>query len=143
MVAVDRTGEIRVVLAAFGALGIDAHLLVQLESEGVLRLTGDHVEFVHPQQRVAFVAASAQERRTLHAAAAHALIEPRHSALRAEHLAAAAVGPDEEAAAAMAELPAVRVGRCVRIRQDDVEALIRRGYTGRNSNEQREISHPQ
>ena len=30
----------------------------------------------------------------------------------------------------MTELPAVRVGRCVRLREDDVEALIRRGYTG-------------
>ena len=29
-----------------------------------------------------------------------------------------------------AELPMVRVGRCVRIREDDVEALIRRGYNG-------------
>jgi excisionase family DNA binding protein len=28
------------------------------------------------------------------------------------------------------ELPAVRVGRCVRLREDDVDALIRRGYTG-------------
>jgi len=34
------------------------------------------------------------------------------------------------------ELPAVRVGRCVRLREDDVEALIRRGYTGRNCDEQ-------
>lgn len=42
----------------------------------------------------------------------------------------------------MAELPAVRVGRCVRLREDDVEALIRRGYTKRNTNEQPEISHP-
>ena len=28
------------------------------------------------------------------------------------------------------DLPAVRVGRCVRLREDDVDALIRRGYTG-------------
>jgi excisionase family DNA binding protein len=28
------------------------------------------------------------------------------------------------------ELPMVRVGRCVRIREDDVDALIRRGYNG-------------
>jgi excisionase family DNA binding protein len=27
------------------------------------------------------------------------------------------------------ELPVVRVGRCVRLREDDVEALVRRGYT--------------
>ena len=34
------------------------------------------------------------------------------------------------------ELPAVRVGRCVRLREDDVEALIRRGYTGRSCDKQ-------
>jgi excisionase family DNA binding protein len=33
---------------------------------------------------------------------------------------------------AKAELPVVRVGRCVRLREDDVEAMIRRGYSGRN-----------
>ena len=104
MVAVDDTGEIRVVRAAFAELGIKPDLLVALESEGVLRLTDDRVEFVDPQRRSASVAASAQERRTLHAAAAHALTEPRHSAQRAEHLAAAAVGPDEEAAAALEAL---------------------------------------
>ncbi len=35
-----------------------------------------------------------------------------------------------------AELPVVRVGRCVRLREDDVDALIRRGYTGRSPNKQ-------
>jgi excisionase family DNA binding protein len=30
-----------------------------------------------------------------------------------------------------AELPAVRVGRCLRLREDDVDALVRRGYTGK------------
>ena len=35
---------------------------------------------------------------------------------------------------AKTELPVVRVGRCVRLREDDVEALIRRGYTGRDAN---------
>ena len=34
---------------------------------------------------------------------------------------------------AKAELPVVRVGRCVRLRDDDVEALVRHGYTGRNA----------
>jgi len=104
LVAVDDTCEIRVVLAAFAELGLAPELLVTLESEGVLRLTDDRVEFVDPQHRSAAIAATAQERRALHAAAAHALTEPRHSAQRAEHLAAAAVGPDEEAAAALAEL---------------------------------------
>ena len=32
------------------------------------------------------------------------------------------------------DLPVVRVGRCVRLREDDVEAFIRRGYTGQSPN---------
>jgi excisionase family DNA binding protein len=36
------------------------------------------------------------------------------------------------------ELPSVKFGRCRRLRQDDVEALIRRGYTGKSTTEQQE-----
>ncbi len=32
------------------------------------------------------------------------------------------------------DLPVVPVGRCVRLREDDVEAFIRRGYTGQSPN---------
>lgn len=44
---------------------------------------------------------------------------------------------------AMAKLPIVRVGRCVRLREEDVQALIRRGCTGGTSNRQGELSHEQ
>jgi excisionase family DNA binding protein len=40
------------------------------------------------------------------------------------------------------ELPMVRVGRCVRLREDDVEALVRRGYSGRSSpHDERSMPH--
>lgn len=39
---------------------------------------------------------------------------------------------------AKAQLPMVRVGRCVRLREDDLEALIHRGYTGGSPNNQPE-----
>ena len=39
----------------------------------------------------------------------------------------------------MTELPAIRIGRCVRLREEDVEALIRRDRIGRSSNKQREM----
>jgi excisionase family DNA binding protein len=39
------------------------------------------------------------------------------------------------------DLPVVRVGRCVRLREDDVEALIRRGYTGQSPNKQLLAAH--
>jgi excisionase family DNA binding protein len=38
---------------------------------------------------------------------------------------------------AKSELPVVRVGRCVRLREDDVDALVRRGYTGRSVSDHR------
>jgi hypothetical protein len=41
---------------------------------------------------------------------------------------------------ALSQLPSVRVGRCLRLRADDVEALIRRGYTGYQANEERKGS---
>jgi hypothetical protein len=41
---------------------------------------------------------------------------------------------------ALTELPSVRVGRCLRLRDDDVEALIRRGYTGYQPSEERKGS---
>ena len=41
---------------------------------------------------------------------------------------------------ARAELPTVRVGRCLRLRDDDVEALIRRGNTGHQPPEERKGS---
>jgi excisionase family DNA binding protein len=36
----------------------------------------------------------------------------------------------------VAELRTVRVGRCVRLREDDLEALVRRGYTGLRRNDE-------
>lgn len=36
---------------------------------------------------------------------------------------------------ATAELPIVRVGRCVRLREEDVQALIERGCSGSSNNQ--------
>ena len=72
---------------------------------GILRVAGDRVDFVEPTQRSAAAAALKwPERRELHRVFARVLTEPRHLEQRAEHLAAAAIGPDREAAAALAEL---------------------------------------
>jgi excisionase family DNA binding protein len=41
---------------------------------------------------------------------------------------------------AKAELPVVRVGRCVRLREDDVDALVRRGYTGHKADASKQVA---
>lgn len=105
VVALDATGEIRVVRAALAEIGVDPEALVAAELTGALRFSGDRVEFVEYSRRSATQAAiPAGERRNLHRSVARVLIEPRHRILRAEHLASAAVGPDNEAASALAEL---------------------------------------
>ena len=103
--AVDTTGEIRVVRAALGLCRVDPNALLAAEVAGILSFTGDQVDFVDPARRSTISAAlGPPERRALHRVFATVLTEPRHRAQRAEHLAAAAVGPDSEAAAALAEL---------------------------------------
>ena len=105
LVALDVTGEIRVVQAALAVLGVEPDELVAAEMAGTIRIIGDQVEFVDPTMRSACVSrAAALERRLLHRSLAQVLVEPRHRPQRAEHLAAAAVGPDLEAADALAEL---------------------------------------
>ena len=104
-VAVDTTGEIRVVRAALGLCGVDPDALLAAEVAGILSFTGDQVAFVDPFRRSTTAAAlTSSQRRALHRVLADVLTEPRHRAQRAEHLAAAAVGPDCQAAAALAEI---------------------------------------
>ena len=105
VVAVDVTGEIRVVRAALDLLGFRPDVFAEVERAGTLRFDGDRVDFVDPVARTTVAAAIIpSERRALHRAIAEVLTEPRHRVQRAEHLAAAAIGPDQEAATALAEL---------------------------------------
>ncbi len=107
MVAVDVTGEIRVVRAALDHLGVDPAAFVEVEHNGSLHVAGDRVDFVDPVQRaMAAESIAPSDRRALHRAIADVLTEPRHRLLRAEHLASAAVGPDQEASTALAQLGA-------------------------------------
>lgn len=104
-VAVDKTGEIRVVRAALVEVGVDPDVLAGLEVEGILRLGDDTVDFVEPTLRAAVMAElSPANRRAIHRALATVLTEPRHLHHRAEHLASAALGPDEQAASGLAEV---------------------------------------
>ncbi len=105
VVALDVTGEIRVVRAALREVDVDPDALIAAELTGALQFNEDRVGFVDGARRSSTAAAlGPSERRLIHRALAKALVEPRHRAQRAEHLAAAAVGPDRDAAAALAEL---------------------------------------
>ena len=87
-------------MAALGALGLDAAALEPAEDAGLLRLVDGRLAFRHPLVRSAvYHAATPSDRRAAHRALADALAGSPHAEARAWHLAGAALGPDEEAAA--------------------------------------------
>lgn len=85
------------------ALGEGARpALARAEAAGLLRLAEERVGVAHPLVRsVAIELAAPEARRAAHRALAGALDPERDAEQRAWHLAEAAVGPDEEAAAAL------------------------------------------
>jgi DNA-binding CsgD family transcriptional regulator/tetratricopeptide (TPR) repeat protein len=105
VVALDTTGEIRVVRDALHEIGVEPDTLLVAEVAGILRVAGAHVDFVDPARRSAAGAApTSSDRRVIHRLFARLLTEPRHCEQRAHHLVAAAIGPDREAAFALADL---------------------------------------
>jgi len=105
IVAVDMTGEIRVVLSVAEQLDVDTTSLDQLETLGLITISAHRVAFVDPddaRRRCGSMRPSL--RRQLHRAFAVVLGEPRHRVVRAEHLAAAAIGPDPQAEHALSLL---------------------------------------
>jgi DNA-binding CsgD family transcriptional regulator len=97
--ATASTGEIRVIREALETLGLSVAALEPAEANGLLTLEAGVVAFRHPLIRSAiYQAADASERRGAHRALAGALEGADRGAW---HLAAAAVGPDADAAAAL------------------------------------------
>ena len=95
------TGDLPTLELAAARLGIDLSALAAAESAGLLTLHAGLVEFRHPLVRSAIYAdAPASQRRAAHRALAAALPD-RDVDRRAWHLAAAAVGTDETASAAL------------------------------------------
>ncbi|AQZ62845.1 putative transcriptional regulator [[Actinomadura] parvosata subsp. kistnae] len=103
--AADQTGELAVILRAAAELGAAVEDLSAAEQAGlVLRgdADGTTIRFRHPLIRAAvYQRAPIGQRLAVHRALAAALGSPEHADRRAWHLAAAATGPDEEAAAAL------------------------------------------
>jgi DNA-binding CsgD family transcriptional regulator len=95
------SGDLTLLERAAARLGVDMSALAAAESTGLIALQAGSVEFRHPLARSAVYAhASAEERREAHRALAASLPD-RDVDRRAWHLAAAAVGTDEAAAAAL------------------------------------------
>ena len=100
--AASELNDVAVVARAASSLGLDASDLAAAEELGLVHLDAARIVFAHPLARSAvYSEATAQVRRSAHRALADALPD-RDRDRRAWHLAAAAAGPDEQAAAALA-----------------------------------------
>jgi DNA-binding CsgD family transcriptional regulator len=99
IVAANDTGSVREISGALIRAGLTREALEPAERVGVLSFAGDRVEFRHPLLRsAAYHLHDPVERRMAHRALAAALVDGA-TERAAWHLAAATVGPDEEAAA--------------------------------------------
>jgi DNA-binding CsgD family transcriptional regulator len=96
--AASDTDELGPIVDALARLELGRRLLETAEDEGLVRIDGGRLEFRHPLVRSAvYYGAAASERRHAHRVLAEAL-EGVDEQRRAWHAAAAAFGPDEDAA---------------------------------------------
>lgn len=103
LAAISGTGDLATLERAAARLGIDLSGLGAAEHAGLVSLDAGTVEFRHPLALSAVYAdAPASQRRAAHRAMA-AVLPDRDADRRAWHLAAAAVGTDETASAALAQ----------------------------------------
>jgi DNA-binding CsgD family transcriptional regulator len=100
--AVALSTELEPVAAALVTLGIDMAALEAAEDAGLIAIADGRIAFRHPLVRsAAYHGAPPSERRAAHRALAEAVRDRRDPERWAWHLAAAALGADEEAAAAL------------------------------------------
>jgi DNA-binding CsgD family transcriptional regulator/tetratricopeptide (TPR) repeat protein len=105
VVAADGAADLGAVLSACAALDLAADALRPAEDAGLLSVVGDRLRLRHPLVRsVAYQALAGSTRRRVHAALADALDQPSRVERRTWHRAAAALGPDDEVAAALDEV---------------------------------------
>jgi hypothetical protein len=95
------SGELSMLERAAATIDVDLAALAAAETAGLLTLRGGSVQFRHPLVRSAvYTGAPAEQRREAHRALATVLPD-RDVDRRAWHLAAAAIGTDESASAAL------------------------------------------
>ena len=100
--AADDTGDLSVILRAAEGLGAGPDDLRPAETARLVQLAGDRLAFRHPLVRAAVYQQTPYARRlAAHRALADALTGGEMADRRAWHLAAAAIGPDEEVARAL------------------------------------------
>ncbi|MFE7796858.1 AAA family ATPase [Nocardia sp. NPDC057440] len=98
--ATEETGDLDVVLRVLAHLGLTVDALEAAERSGVVTVMNQSIDFPNPLERAAvYRNAPFTQRLAVHAALAAALTDQPDR--RAWHLAAAATGPDETAAAAL------------------------------------------
>jgi DNA-binding CsgD family transcriptional regulator len=104
--AASDSGDMVAIAGALDQLGVDIVALEKAEAAGLVSLTDHRIEFRHPLLRAAvYHGAPPALRRSAHRALAAALAGGDEDR-RAWHLAAAATGPDQEAADALAQAAA-------------------------------------
>jgi DNA-binding CsgD family transcriptional regulator len=108
--ASEDTGELATVLAAGRVLELGPEALEPAERAGLVQVTQQGLELRHPQQlrfrhplvrSAIYQGATFTARRAVHRALIQVLADEQHTDRRAWHLAAAAIGTDEEAAMAL------------------------------------------
>jgi len=105
LMAASGAADFGLVRRAAAALEIGAPAMEEAEAaSSLVRVGGDHSDFVHPLARAAiYHSASPAQRRAAHGALARVMVGPDDLDRRAWHLAAATTGWDTEAAGALAQ----------------------------------------
>jgi DNA-binding CsgD family transcriptional regulator len=112
-VAADGTATVGEVQRMLHELGFESDVLLPAELDGLLTVDTERVTLRHPLLRsVAYHGLPGPDRRRVHAAFAATLLHPAHVERRTWHRAAAAVGPDDDIAAALDELALAAERRC-------------------------------
>jgi DNA-binding CsgD family transcriptional regulator len=112
IVAVSTIPDFEALSRALEEAGLPSSALEPAEDRGFISIVDGRVQFRHPLVRSAvYQAASPSDRRRAHRALAASLAELDDAGMRAAHLAGAALGPDEEVAAALAAAASTARGR--------------------------------